>query len=66
MLGWSKMRYGYTGKILRVDFRGPTLWIEEPADAFYRLYFGGRSVVAYYLLQELSPGVDALDPSNVL
>lgn len=60
------MTCGYTGRVLRVDFRGPTLWIQEPDDTFYRLYFGGRAVAAYYLLQELSPSVDALDPSNVL
>lgn len=60
------MSYGYTGKILKVDLSGQRIEVEEPGDAFYRRYLGGRALVAYYLLNEMAPGVDPLGPENLL
>lgn len=60
------MPYGYCGKILRVDLSGQKLWDEKPDDLFYRRYFGGRALIAYYLLKELKPEVDPLGPDNKL
>ena len=42
------------------------MWTEEHDDAFYRRYFGGRALVAYYLLSETKPGTDPLGPDNLL
>ena len=60
------MPYGYNGKILRVNLSNNNLSMEEPEEAFYRRYFGGRGIISYYLLKELRPGVDPLGPENKL
>jgi len=60
------MAHGYTGKILHVDLTKGLLSVEEPEEAFYRKYMGGSALAMYYLLNELPPGVDPLDPENVL
>ncbi len=60
------MSNGYCGKVLRVDLSQGTTSVEEPPESFYRLYYGGRALIAYYLLNELPPGTDPLGPGNVL
>ena len=60
------MPYGYNGKILRVDLASGKISVDEPDDHFYRTYFGGTALIAYYLLKELKPGIDALGPENKL
>lgn len=60
------MPYGFNGKILRVDLSSRAIEVEEPGDAFYRTYFGGTNVIAYYLLKETRPGIDPLGPENKL
>lgn len=60
------MPLGYTGKILRVDLSSGTISTEEPDENFYRRYFGGRGVIAYYLLKEVPRGTDPLAPDNLL
>jgi len=58
--------FGFSGKFLRVDLSKEKLDIEEHDESFYRTYFGGRCVIAYYLLRELKPGIDPLSPENLL
>ncbi|MBI2847360.1 MAG: aldehyde ferredoxin oxidoreductase family protein [Chloroflexi bacterium] len=60
------MPNGYTGNILRVDLSQGTTTVEHPDETFYRRYFGGAGFVAYYLLKELSKGIDPLGPENRL
>ncbi len=60
------MPYGYNGKILHVDLTRRRLEVEERGDAFFRRYFGGRALVAYYLLREVPAGADPLGPDNVV
>lgn len=60
------MSYGYTGKILRVDLNISRIEIEEPDDKFYRKYMGGSALNLYYLLQEMPPGIDPLEPDNII
>jgi aldehyde:ferredoxin oxidoreductase len=57
---------GYHGRILRVDLSQARVSIEEPDEVFYRRYLGGAGLVAYYLLKEVPPGTDPLDPENRL
>ncbi len=57
---------GYNGKILRVDLSRGTTSVEEPEEVFYRRYMGGRGFVSYFLLKELSSGVEPLSPENKL
>jgi aldehyde:ferredoxin oxidoreductase len=56
----------YNGKILRVDLTDGKLSVEEPNEAFYRKYIGGRGIALHYLLSEIPAGIDALDPQNLL
>lgn len=60
------MSYGYTGKVLHVDLTKGETMVEEPPEAFYRKYMGGSAMGLHYLFNEMSGGVDALGPDNVL
>ena len=60
------MLYGYNGKILRVDLSQGVITVDEPDEAFYRRYIGGRGFISYFLLKELAAGEDALSPKNRL
>jgi aldehyde:ferredoxin oxidoreductase len=59
-------RFGYWNKILHVNLTERTTWIEEPGDAFFRRYGGGRGLIAHYLLKYVPTGADPLGPDNVL
>jgi aldehyde:ferredoxin oxidoreductase len=60
------MPYGYNGKIVRVDLTSRTVTVEEPGELVYRTYFGGGGLASYYLLKELTPGIDPLSADNIL
>ena len=60
------MFYGFHNKILRVDLSNRQVNVEEPGEHFFRTYFGGWGLIAYYLLKEMEPGSDPLGPDNVL
>lgn len=60
------MTFGYTGKILRVDLSREKTSIESPDNIFYRRYIGGEGFVSYFLLKDLDPGIDPLEPENEL
>ncbi len=59
-------RFGYWNKILHVDLRDRSWRVEEPGDAFFRHYGGGRGIIAHYLLKHVPAGADPLGPDNVL
>ena len=60
------MADGYHGRILHVDLGEGRTWTEEPETNWYRRYGGGGAWGAYFLLRDMDPSVDALDPGNVL
>ncbi len=60
------MAFGYWNRILRVDLTRRTSRVEQPDDAFFRRYVGGRSFIAYFLLTESPAGVDPFGPENPL
>jgi aldehyde:ferredoxin oxidoreductase len=60
------MPCGYTGRVLRVNLGTSATTVEEPGEEFYRTYFGGSSLIGYYLIKEVAPGVDPLGPENKL
>lgn len=60
------MPFGYNGKILRVDLSKGQITVEEPDEYFYRTYGGGSPLGAYYLLKEMSPGVNPFSPDNIM
>ena len=57
---------GYAGKILKVNLTTKTFDVECPTEDFYRKYIGGSSLSTYFLLKEMEPGIDALDPESLL
>jgi len=57
---------GFTGKILRIDLTSGAISTETPPENFYRRYYGGRGLSAYYLLREVPPGTGPFDPENLL
>lgn len=59
-------RFGFWNKILHVNLTDRTTWIEEPGDAFYRRYGGGRGIIGHYLLKYVPSGADPLGPDNIL
>ncbi|MCU0540313.1 MAG: hypothetical protein MUF46_10585, partial [Desulfobacterales bacterium] len=60
------MPFGYTGKILQVDLTSRKIETEEPGEAFYRSYLGGRGIGYYYLMREVPVHTDAFAPENIL
>lgn len=58
--------FGYHGKLLHVDLTARKIAIEEPEETFYRRYFGGSAMGAYYLYKHTPPGTDPLAPENTL
>jgi aldehyde:ferredoxin oxidoreductase len=60
------MPNGYNNKILRVDLTTGGIEVEEPGERFFRTYFGGWGLIAYYLLKELKLGANPLGPDNIL
>src|SRR3989475_4739306 len=59
-------RYAYWNKILHVNLSDRRTWTEEPGDAFFRRYAGGRGLIAHYLLKHVPKGADPLGPDNIL
>jgi aldehyde:ferredoxin oxidoreductase len=60
------MSGGFHNKILRINLSNRQISVEEPGEHFFRTYFGGWGLIAYYLLKELEPGTEALGPDNLL
>ena len=62
----NKIPGGYNGQILRVNLSNMSAKGEAISERVCRKYLGGAGFVAYYLWNELDPGVDALSPDNKL
>ena len=60
------MRYGYNGKILKIDLTYQKIEKEKKNDTFYRKYLGGPGFGAYYALKEIPKLTNPLGPDNVL
>ena len=60
------MPHGYNGMILKVDLSSGKIATVEFPENFYRQYFGGEGIIGYFLLKEVSKGVDPLSPDNKL
>jgi len=57
---------GYNGKFLRVNLTSGQISVEEPPEAYYRRYLGGRGFIVEKLLTEVPAGADPLGPENKL
>ena len=47
----------YNGRVLIVELTNGDIDIDEPSDAFDRLYGGGSAMGMYYLLKNIDPGI---------
>lgn len=59
-------QFGVSGKILRVNLESGKISREEPGEAFYKRYLGGRGVIVETLLREVPGHADPLGPHNKL
>src|SRR5690242_4830124 len=60
------MLKGFSGRILHVDLTTGQITVETPDEGFYRTYWGGSAMGAYYLLKHTPAGADPLGPDNTL
>jgi len=58
------MTFGCRNRILRVNLTDGTVKVDQPGEAFFRKYMGGKAIVAYFLNKEVSGECDALSPEN--
>ena len=59
-------RYGFHGRLLRVDLGRKVCRVEEPPDLQYRITGGAGVLAARLLLERTTPGIDPLGPENLL
>lgn len=60
------MKFGASGKILRVNLTSESVETEHLPESFYRLYPGGKALAGYFLLKEMQPSTDPFSPDNLL
>jgi len=60
------LKYGYGGRILRVDLTQRKYSIEDLDPSWVRPVIGGRAANTKRLFEELDPGCDPLGPDNIL
>lgn len=59
-------RFGYNGRILRVDLTTDSVKFEERSDDWWRISAGGGLLATELLLRETPAGFDPFDPENLL
>jgi len=60
------MSYGYTGKVLKINLSTEEIAIDHLNDLFYKKYYGGACLGAYFLLKELKAGINPLSVENII
>lgn len=60
------LRYGYGGRILRIDLTKRVFRTEDLDSSWIRPAIGGRAANTKRLFEELSPDCDPLGPDNIL
>lgn len=60
------LKYGYGGRILRVDLTGRRFHIEPLDSAWIKPVIGGRAANTKRLFEELDPDCNPLGPQNIL
>jgi aldehyde:ferredoxin oxidoreductase len=62
----EKLKFGYTGKQLRISLKDKKVTVEEINPDIMRNYLGGVGYGARVLYDELEAGIDPLSPANKL
>ncbi|MBN1223467.1 MAG: aldehyde ferredoxin oxidoreductase family protein [Candidatus Aminicenantes bacterium] len=60
------LKYGYGGRILRIDLTKQNYFIEEQDAGWIKPVIGGRPANTKRLAEELDPACDPLGPENIL
>lgn len=60
-----EMKYGWTGKVLWVDLKERTSWVQDVSDLCEE-YMGCRGIAAKLCWDHLKPGTGAFDEENLL
>ena len=58
--------YGSYGCILQIDLTTGKTATLQPPEAVYAASLGGRGLATWYLLENNPPGIDPLEPENLL
>ena len=56
----------WNGRILQIDLKKRTYWVEEIEQEIYSDFIGGKGLGAFLLYREVKPGTDPLGPENRL
>ena len=56
--------FGYSGKILHIDLKTRTEWVEDKPEEWYKLWIGGVSMASRLLWENFTPGADAYSAEN--
>jgi len=60
------MKFGFMGKILRVNLNNHTIMVEEINQGWSKKYLGGVGLATRYYYEEVPAGVNPLGPENKL
>jgi len=60
------MATGFCGKVLKVNLTTGEMAVDTPPEDFYRRYGGGSCLAMTYMLREMPPDLDPLDPRSLL
>ena len=66
MEGFNLKRFGYGGKILRIDLSTERIKMENSKQSWFRTVIGGRAANTKRLFEELNVECDPLGPDNIL
>jgi aldehyde:ferredoxin oxidoreductase len=64
--GFSLTKYGYGGRILRIDLSTERFKIEKSKTSWFRTVIGGRAANTKRLFEELDANCDPLGPENII
>jgi aldehyde:ferredoxin oxidoreductase len=59
-------RFGYSGKLLRINLDNRDVNVESPDEDYYKRYLGGRGIIMHTLLKEIPAKTDPLGAENKL
>ena len=60
------MKYGYSGKILKINLSTSTISQETVTEEMMRKYMGGKGLISYYLKRDITSDIDAFSEENKL
>ena len=65
-MGEMMLKYGYGGRILRIDLTEERFHIEKTKKSWIKDVIGGRAANTKRLIEEIDPECDPLGPENIL